>query len=193
MSAQLLKRLDSLEQLVKQQQQLKAPKQFRIGVYKSGTVKELLGVVDINGKPVQGTEHDTSITEDFLPLLDGKYRFVSLRGGRGSGKSVTVAKILLLLAYHRPLKVLCFREVQNSIKDSVYTSLIDLIEELGLGDFYSFTLNEIRGANGKVHVSESNKKAIAESLISKVKGIQQTGGLLGAILGTQIGGNAPKQ
>ncbi|MEZ0602947.1 PBSX family phage terminase large subunit [Paraburkholderia sp. IW21] len=165
MTTQLLKRLDSLEQLVKKQQQIKAPKQFRIGVYRSGTEKHLVGVVDVNGKPLEGTEHNTSITEDFLPLLDSKYRFVSMRGGRGSGKSVTVAKILLIQAYSKPLKVLCFREVQNSIKDSVYTSLQDLIQELELGDFFTATLSEIRGANGSVFIF----KGLSDQTVDSIK------------------------
>lgn len=166
MMSPLQKRLDALERLIDQHQQLKAPKQFRIGVYKSGAELQLLGVVDINGNPLQGTDHDTSITEDFLPLLNGSYRFVSMRGGRGSGKSVTVAKILLLQAYSKPQKVLCFREVQNSIKDSVYTSLLDLIEELELGDFFTFTLNEIRGANGSVFIFKGLSDQTVESIKS---------------------------
>ncbi|MFM0554806.1 PBSX family phage terminase large subunit [Paraburkholderia sediminicola] len=166
MTTQLLKRMDSLEQLYKQQQQLAAPKQYRIGVFKSAIKPELVGVVDINGKPLEGTEHDTSITEDFLPILDGSYRFVSMRGGRGSGKSVTVAKLLLLKGHAKPLKILCFREVQNSIKDSVYTSLMDLIDELGLGQFYSATLNEIRGSNGTVFIFKGLSDQTVESIKS---------------------------
>ncbi|MEX3840277.1 PBSX family phage terminase large subunit [Paraburkholderia sp. BR10882] len=154
-----------MEELVKQQQQIKQPKQFRIGVFKSSSEQHLLGVVDINGNPLQGTDHNTSITEDFLPLLNSTYRFVSMRGGRGSGKSVTVAKILLIQAYTKPLKILCFREVQNSIKDSVYTSLLDLISELGLGDFYTFTLNEIRGANGSVFIF----KGLSDQTVDSIK------------------------
>lgn len=166
MSNQLLKRLDALEGLVKQQQLIKKPKQYRIGVFKSAAHTELLGVVDINGVPQHGDQFDTSFTEDFLPLLNRKYRFVSMRGGRGSGKSVTAAKILLLQAYHKPLKVLCFREVQNSIKDSVYTSLLDLIDELGLGDFYTYTLNEIRGANGSTFIFKGLSDQTVESIKS---------------------------
>jgi phage terminase large subunit len=162
----LLKRLDALEELYKQRQQLKAPKQFRIGVFDSLPTISLLGVVDINGKPLDGLHFDTAITEKFLPLLDRKYRLVSMRGGRGSGKSVTVAKILLLQAYHKQLKVLCFREVQNSIKDSVFQSLVDLIQELGLGDFYTYTLNEIRGANGSVFIFKGLSDQTVESIKS---------------------------
>src|SRR5437588_641537 len=107
MSVQLGKRLDKIAELLEQAKQLAEPKQFRIGVYKSGITPELLYVVDINGKPLEGFDHDTGIVEDFLPLLDPQYRFVSMRGGRGSGKSMTTARILLLQAYYKPLKVLC--------------------------------------------------------------------------------------
>ncbi|WP_179400679.1 PBSX family phage terminase large subunit [Burkholderia guangdongensis] len=166
MTTALLKRLGALEELVKQQQQIQQPKQFRIGVFASTPNQSLLGVVDINGKPLAGTDYDTAIADKFLPLLDTKYRFVSMRGGRGSGKSVTVAKILLLQAYHKPIKVLCFREVQNSIKDSVYQNLVDLIDELGLGHFYSYTLNEIRGANGSAFIFKGLSDQTVESIKS---------------------------
>ena len=44
--------------------------------------------------------------------------------------------------------VLCVREVQKSIEDSVHRLLADEIERLGLQDFYTVLSNEIRGANG---------------------------------------------
>jgi phage terminase large subunit len=166
MSKPQQKRLDVLEELMQQQQSLKHQKQFRIGVFKSAIKPELLGIVDINGRSLPDGTFDTSISEDFLPLLDSKYRFVSMRGGRGSAKSVTTAKITLLQAYHKPLKVLCFREVQNSIKDSVYQSLIDLIIELGLSDFYSFTRDEIRGLNGSVFIFKGLSDQTVESIKS---------------------------
>jgi phage terminase large subunit len=48
------------------------------------------------------------------------------------------------------LRILCCREIQNSIKDSVKKLLEDKIEALGLRGFYSWTQDEIRGANGTV-------------------------------------------
>lgn len=46
------------------------------------------------------------------------------------------------------MRILCAREVQKSIKQSVHTLLVDQIQALGLGQFYSVTETEIRGANG---------------------------------------------
>lgn len=42
----------------------------------------------------------------------------------------------------------CFREVQKSIKDSVYQLLCNQVEELGLTRFYDILRDEIRGENG---------------------------------------------
>jgi phage terminase large subunit len=165
MTTQLLKRLDSLEQLVKQQQQLQAPKQFSIGVFKSSNKPELIRVVDINGNTLEGFNYDTCIAEDFLPLLDPKYRFVSMRGGRGSGKSMTTARILLLQAYYQPLKVLCTREVQNSIIDSVHQTLRDEIEHLGLHNFYEVTKAEITGKNGSSFIF----KGLSDQSVGSIK------------------------
>ncbi|MBU9438686.1 phage terminase large subunit, partial [Burkholderia multivorans] len=53
-------------------------------------------------------------------LFEPQWRFISVRGGRGSGKTVNFARALLIRATQRPLRVLCTREVQDSIKESVY-------------------------------------------------------------------------
>lgn len=69
-------------------------------------------------------------------------------GGRGSGKSWGFARAMLILGAQRPLRILCAREVQKSIEDSVHTLLKDQIAELGLSDFYEVLAYEIRGKNG---------------------------------------------
>jgi phage terminase large subunit len=69
-------------------------------------------------------------------------------GGRGSGKSWGFARALLLQGVVAPLQVLCAREIQKSVSDSVYRLLVNQIEALGLGDFYSIQATLIRGANG---------------------------------------------
>ena len=48
----------------------------------------------------------------------------------------------------KPLRVLCAREYQISIKDSVYRLLADRIDALGLNRFYNVTLTSITGTNG---------------------------------------------
>jgi len=54
-------------------------------------------------------------------------RYLVLYGGRGSAKSWSIAKIILYEAYCHKIRVLCCREVQLSISDSVHSLLKDLI------------------------------------------------------------------
>ena len=75
-------------------------------------------------------------------------RYLFLRGGRGSGKSWSVARALVVLAFQTNHRILCTREVQNSIKQSVHQLLRDQIVELGLSGFFTILENEIRGLNG---------------------------------------------
>lgn len=49
-----------------------------------------------------------------------------------------------------PKRILCCREIQNSIRDSVQRLLLDKIEECGLSDFFTAVESEIRGANGSL-------------------------------------------
>lgn len=90
---------------------------------------------------------------DFATVLfETDWRMLGLRGGRGSGKSLSVATALILRAAREPLRILCAREVQESIRDSVKRDLDDAIERLGLGEFFTSTLTEIRGANGSLFI-----------------------------------------
>ena len=83
-----------------------------------------------------------------LQCLFEPARYKVAHGGRGSAKSWSFARALLALGAQRKLRILCTREVQKSIKDSVHKLLSDQIEAIGLGWFYVVQNNEIRGANG---------------------------------------------
>lgn len=85
---------------------------------------------------------------DKLQCLFQPARYKVLYGGRGGAKSWGVARALLILAAGKPLRVLCAREFQVSMKDSVHKLLSDQIENLGLSAFYELTQNAIRGKNG---------------------------------------------
>lgn len=76
------------------------------------------------------------------------HRYKVYYGGRGSGKSMNFARALLLMGASRPLTVLCTREIQTSIADSVHRLLREQLEEIGLGNFYRVTQNAIYGQNG---------------------------------------------
>lgn len=75
-------------------------------------------------------------------------RYRAAFGGRGSGKSHAFATALVIKARMSPIRVLCAREIQKSIKDSVKRLLDDKIKELGFGSFFRSTDTEIKGTNG---------------------------------------------
>lgn len=73
-------------------------------------------------------------------------------GGRGSAKSWTVARVLVMLA-HNPkllfplkskLRILCARELQNSISESVHKLLSEQIDMMGLSAYFKITDTSIR-------------------------------------------------
>lgn len=75
-------------------------------------------------------------------------RYRVLYGGRGGAKSWGIAMALLIKGAQRPMRILCAREFQTSIKDSVHKLLCDQIQALGMLGFYEITNAAIRGANG---------------------------------------------
>lgn len=86
---------------------------------------------------------------------DGRpVRYRATYGGRGSAKSHSKGAALLVKARAQPLRILCAREIQRSIRDSVKRLLDDKIEALGFGEkgenFFQTTDNEIRGNNGSL-------------------------------------------
>lgn len=85
-------------------------------------------------------------------LFDEKPRYFAVRGGRGSGKSRSVASALVIRAAAKPMRWFCGREIQKSIRDSVKRLLDDEIERQGLRSFYTSTDTEIRGANGSLFI-----------------------------------------
>ena len=88
---------------------------------------------------------------EFPVKLEGlfkKSRYKVLYGGRGGAKSWGIARALLIKGEKDPIRILCAREFQTSIRDSVHKLLCDQIESLGLLSFYEITQTSIRGRNG---------------------------------------------
>lgn len=94
-------------------------------------------------EPVVNAEFPKKLEPLFIPN-----RYKVLYGGRGGAKSWGVARALLVLGSQNPLRILCARELQNSIKDSVHQLLSDQIKSLGLSGVYEVFKSEIRGVNG---------------------------------------------
>jgi phage terminase large subunit len=101
-------------------------------------------------------------------LLTEKARYKGAKGGRGSGKSWSAAKALLILGSTTKLRILCTREVQKSIKQSVHKLLKDQIEALGLTQFYQVLDTEIRGKNG----SEFSFSGLSEQTVDSIKSFE---------------------
>lgn len=101
------------------------------------------------GQNAKRPEMDVEIPGHALFLLERAARFKCIHGGRGSGKSWAVARALIAIAHTgmwpgdpNPMAIpekhliLCAREYQNSITDSVHRLLSNQIQELGLGEFF---------------------------------------------------------
>jgi len=83
-----------------------------------------------------------------LQSLFQRSRYKVCYGGRGGAKSWGIARALLIKGAKEPIRILCAREYQTSIKDSVHKLLCDQIEALNLHSFYEITQASIRGSNG---------------------------------------------
>jgi pantothenate kinase-related protein Tda10 len=94
-----------------------------------------LGIAEANDRLELAAELAKRLTDWAQPLLRPA-RYKCLFGGRGSGKSYATADALLIEGLKRKIRVLCAREFQNSIKDSVHALLKERIAVLGLDDFY---------------------------------------------------------
>ena len=79
----------------------------------------------------------------------GSVRYRGARGGRGSAKSASFAKMAAVFGYAEPLRILGTRELQVSIKESFYTEVKKAIESEGwLAAHYEVGESYIRGKNG---------------------------------------------
>lgn len=93
--------------------------------------------------PTVNAEFPAKLAPLFSPA-----RYKVLHGGRGSMKSWGVARALLLLGAQKPLRVLCVRELQASLDDSVHKLLSDQIYMLGLQSVYTIEKARIYNALG---------------------------------------------
>lgn len=98
-----------------------------------------------------------------------KARYKVYWGGRGSGKSWAFAEALIRLCAVLPLRVLCVREFQASIKDSSHKILKDTITRLGMDSWFKVTKEGI--------TSRSGAEFIFKGLHGNEQGIRSTEGV----------------
>lgn len=102
----------------------------------AGAAESGAGVVAVELPPVM------------LGLLTQPARYRVCYGGRGAGRSWSFARSLLVKALERKHLVLCGREFQNAISESVYRLLCDQIERLGLSHLFEVQAASISAYNG---------------------------------------------
>jgi len=73
--------------------------------------------------------------ERVTPVIERARNFpgmiIGARGGRGAGgKSTGFAKLLLQQSQYQPHRVACLREIQNSLEESVYALVQELVDEM---------------------------------------------------------------
>ncbi|TJZ75591.1 PBSX family phage terminase large subunit [Chitiniphilus eburneus] len=111
---------------------------------------------------------DLRFAPKFKPLFRPA-RYKVFYGGRGGGKSWEIARALVLIASSRKVRILCAREIQNTIKDSVHKLLKDQIEALGLTPWFTITDTSIRSSVGS--------EFIFKGLRYDVQGVKSTEGV----------------
>jgi phage terminase large subunit len=79
---------------------------------------------------------EVEFPDKVVPVLFGKARYKILEGGRGGGKSHSVARYLVRRAARARARILCTREFQSSIRDSVHQLLCDQISKMGYDDYF---------------------------------------------------------
>jgi len=89
------------------------------------------------------TQVKIQFLSEFKELFNDSWRNIVFYGGRGSGKSRHVALALILRGRQKRLRILCTRELQNTIADSVHKELSEIIESNGFTD-YEVTEKTIR-------------------------------------------------
>jgi phage terminase large subunit len=85
---------------------------------------------------------------DKLQFLFEKAPYKVAYGGRGATKSWGFARALLIRGTQEKLRILCARETQKSIRDSVHQLLQTQLTDLGLDSFYRVEKAAIYGLNG---------------------------------------------
>lgn len=106
---------------------------------------------------------------DFPPKFEPLFTpapYKSVRGGRGSGKSWSVARALLIMGLQKPIRVMCTRETQHSLRESVHQLLVDQIASLGFAGYYRIQQVQIAGLNGTEFVFAGLSDQTAASIKS---------------------------
>ena len=114
-------------------------------------------------------EFGFKIINKMLFLVNEDWRYKVVYGGRGSGKSYAFADVCLIKAIQKPIRILCARQLQTSIRDSVHKLLCDRIFALGLEEWFYITRESIRCKNGSEFIFKGIQNNVME--IKSMEGV----------------------
>ncbi len=109
----------------------------------------------------------TAVIPPAYQFLFDKARVKVSYGGRGAGRSWSFARALVLRAQDRKTRILCAREFQSSISESVHRLLSDQIELLGFANEFDVQAYTIIGRNGSEFLFEG-----LHANVSKIKSLE---------------------
>lgn len=116
----------------------------------------------------------------FYQFLVEPHRYKSVYGGRGAARSWSFARILCGLSAARPKRILCAREYQSSIRDSVHQLLSSQISQLGFDPYFSITRDSIKSSVGSefifkgLHANTTEIKSTEDIDIAWIEEAQST-------------------
>lgn len=114
-------------------------------------------------------EFGFKIINKLLFLVNEDWRYKVVYGGRGSGKSYAFADVCLIKAIQKQIRILCARQLQTSIRDSVHKLLCDRIFALGLEEWFYITRESIRCKNGSEFIFKGIQNNVME--IKSMEGV----------------------
>jgi len=115
---------------------------------------------------------EVQISKKLQFFITEQKRYKGAYGGRGAGKSWAITDSILVKIIEnprKPLRILCTRELQNTIKDSVHRLIADRISYHKLDDIFEIRDSEIRAKNGSLFIFKGLRTNITE--IKSLEGI----------------------
>lgn len=101
----------------------------------------------------------------FVPLL-ANARYKGVHGGRGSGKSHAMAEYVIERCVMQKTDVVCLREVQKSLQQSVKKLVEAKIEAMGVGSLFEIQRDMIKAPHGGIIIFQGLANHTADSIKS---------------------------
>lgn len=120
-------------------------------------------------------EVDINIPEKLIPVFSGQADYRGAYGGRGAAKTIAFAKMAIaeiMRPSDKPWRFLCGRELQKSLKDSVFSVIASEISVLGVESEFEVGKEFIRAKNGNEFLFYGLKSNIAE--VKGLHGVRRT-------------------